>query len=811
MYDFYFGDDLINIFWFTLLFTCFIIYIFLGIYIYKIDNKSKVNCIFLALCICCSLWAIGYAFMLISPNIKVAYLWRAVSVVGYCFFYGCWLNFALLLNSPNHKKYSLKIKFLIYIPSIIFFISNITDTPSQVMLRRYYGWISIAEARDVYYDIMIPVVFLIGLILIFLRGRNSKKNRIKKQTKIILITSIISFVLGITTDVVLPAMGIIVFPSAVIMGSIIIVGIYYAINKHRMMAITPKFMSEYIFNAVNEPIFILDEGFVIKNCNQASLNITEHNYEELEQKNFNTLINNRNLQLQDVIKKGYVNNIEINLQKRSKDYVACELSATVIYDEYKDILGVIILLHDISERKLIAEMERNNTFKLEKSNATLKNQIRDRIRAEEQIRHFVYYDALTEIPNRKKMLENINKLLDNGNEKFAVIYIDLDDFKNINDKFGHQAGDNILKTVAVRLKNIISENDTVSRIGGDEFIIIVENLNSSLQAEEIAAAIERTLRVPFIYNEDHLFIGASIGISIFPEDGTDADTLIKNADLAMYEVKNSDGYGYILYSSKMNEKVMDKLEMKIKLNKAMLNNEFITYYQPIIDLKSMKVLSTEALIRWKQGDIIITPVEFVPMAKSIGEMVAIDNWMLENACIQCKKWHELGMKDLCISVNTSYTQLKQIYFVEIVESILNNNSLLPMYLNLEITEDEAIEDPEAIINILTQLKKLGIKISLDDFGTGYSSLSYVNKLPIDIIKIDRSLIMNLEEDSKNILIIKSIIMMAHGLNIRVVAEGIETEEQFNILNDLQCDLIQGYIIGKPMDASDFQKKFILGI
>jgi EAL domain-containing protein (putative c-di-GMP-specific phosphodiesterase class I) len=240
----------------------------------------------------------------------------------------------------------------------------------------------------------------------------------------------------------------------------------------------------------------------------------------------------------------------------------------------------------------------------------------------------------------------------------------------------------------------------------------------------------------------------------------------------------------------------------------MLNNEFITYYQPIIDLKSMNVLNSEALIRWKQGNKIIPPVEFITIAKNIGELVAIDNWMLENACIQCKRWHELGAKDFSISLNTSYTQLKQPNFPQLVENILDAHSLSSQYLNLEITEDEAMEDPESIINILCQLKNLGVKISLDDFGTGYSSLSYVNRLPIDTIKIDRSLIINLEEGSKNILIVKSIIRMAHSLNIKVVAEGIETEEQFNILNELQCDLIQGYLIGSPMDASNFNKNFI---
>ena len=234
----------------------------------------------------------------------------------------------------------------------------------------------------------------------------------------------------------------------------------------------------------------------------------------------------------------------------------------------------------------------------------------------------------------------------------------------------------------------------------------------------------------------------------------------------------------------------------------------MVYYQPIMDLKSMKVLNSEALIRWKQGDRIIPPIEFIPIAKSVGEIISIDNWMLENACVQCKKWNEIGLNEFSVSVNTSYSQLKQPEFVSLVQNILEAYSLPPKYLNLEVTEDEAMEDFETIINILEQFKRMGIKISLDDFGTGYSSLNYVNKLPIDKIKIDKSLIMNLETNYKNLTIIKSIINMGHSLDIKIVAEGIETKEQLRILNELKCDFIQGYLIGKPMEASDFEHKFI---
>jgi len=596
-------------------------------------------------------------------------------------------------------------------------------------------------------------------------------------------------------------------------------GMFYAIIKHRMMSISPEFVSEYIYKAVNEPILILSEEFVVKHCNEACLNITGFNYNELEQKSLEVLINSSDYNLNDVIREGHVSNIEVDVKRKDLDSLVCELSGTVIYDEYKDILGIVILLHDVSEKKNVIKIQQRynseleykiaeRTSKLKESNLILKNEIRERILAEEKTRYFVYHDALTGLPNRKNMLENVDILLANKNNKFAVLFMDLDNFKNINDNFGHQAGDAILKIVSERLKSIVRSSDIVSRIGGDEFIIILKDFKSSENLEKVAIDIGQILRTSITYTDTQLLIGASVGISIFPEHGTDVDTLITNADLAMYEVKHNGGYGYHIYSSELSNKAIDKLSMKIKLNKAVSNNEFIGYYQPIMELKTMKVLSAESLIRWKLEGTIILPSEFISIAKNVGEIVNIDNWMLENACIQCKKWHELGVEEFCMSVNTSYKQLIQVDFVELVIKVLQKHSLPPKYLNLEITEEDAMEDSELIINILTELRSFGIKISLDDFGTGYSSLSYVNKLPINMLKIDRSLIINLEQGSKNIVIINLIIMMAHSLNIKVVAEGIETKDQFDILNKLQCDSIQGYLIGKPVDAFDFEEKFI---
>jgi len=344
-------------------------------------------------------------------------------------------------------------------------------------------------------------------------------------------------------------MGILVFPSGIITISIGMGGMWYAINKHKMMSISYELVSEYLFGAVNEPIFILGEDFLVKNCNEAALNITGCYDKDLKGNSLDTIINFRNYNFNSIMQTGNVTNIEVDLHRENKETLVCELSATVIYDEYKDILGILILLHDVSERKMIAEIQKKYTLKLEETNLNLKNEITERLLAENQIRHFIYYDALTGLFNRKKMLEDFESLLDDKNEKFAVLFIDLDHFKSANDHYGHEAGDLILKTVAARLKNIIRSTDTISRMGGDEFIIILRNLKNTVNVEKFAAEVLEILSTAFIYKENQLFIGASIGISLFPEHGIGVDMLINKADSAMYEAKRQGGNGYKIYSA----------------------------------------------------------------------------------------------------------------------------------------------------------------------------------------------------------------------------------------------------------------------
>ncbi|MGV8905655.1 MAG: diguanylate cyclase domain-containing protein [Acetobacterium sp.] len=541
---------------FTVLCICFMFYLVMGIYSYRKENKLKSNRIFFALCISTCLWAIGFAFMLISPDIETANNWRIVSALGWCFFSGLWISFALSLNDIWHKKYVLMVPAFLYITSLIFFISNLIYEPSEIVGIQDYGFVDNLypfTTMGTIFKVYVGILFSAGLVIIYFQIKNARKNRVRKQIKTILFTSFISICLVLVSDLILPSMGIMIYPIGIIAISIGMGGMWYAINKHKFMSISYELVSEYLFEAVNEPIFILGEDFFIQNCNKAALNITGLNVQDLKEISLESIIDFSDFNFKSIMHKCSVTNIEVNLHSENKEVLICELSATVIFDEYKDILGIIILLHDVSERKKLGAIQKEYTLKLEEANSMLENEMNERLLAENQIRHFVYYDALTELSNRKKMLEEMELLINNKNEKFAVLFIDLDKFKSANDNYGHEAGDIVLKTVALRLKSIIRSTDTISRIGGDEFIIILRNLQDQIEAEKTAAAVLRMLSTVFPYKGHRLLIGASIGLSIFPEHGIDADMLIKKADFAMYEVKHKGGNGYKIYSSKMKE------------------------------------------------------------------------------------------------------------------------------------------------------------------------------------------------------------------------------------------------------------------
>ncbi len=419
-------------------------------------------------------------------------------------------------------------------------------------------------------------------------------------------------------------------------------------------------------------------------------------------------------------------------------------------------------------------------------------------RVEDTIRHQASYDLLTGLPNRLLFNDRLALALANTHQQgeiLAVLFLDLDGFKKINETLGHGVGDRLLQDVAQRLKKCLRESDTIARWGGDEFTLLLSPIVSAEAAAQIAQQILSAFNLPFqIEGKGEFYIKASIGIALAPYDGEDVETLLKNADAAMHRVKQQGRNNYRLYTPSIGTQALEKMVLENNLYKALEREEFILHYQPQIDLKTGKIVGMEALLRWQhpeQG--LIPPNRFIPLAEETGLINPIGEWALRTACAQNKAWQLAGLPPLRMAVNLSARQFMQQNLIEKIAQVLEETGLEPRYLEIEITETTAIQDIDFTISVLQTLKNMGIYISMDDFGTGYSSLSSLKRFPLSTLKIDRSFI----DDAP---IIKAVIALGHGLNLKVIAEGVETPGQLEFLREVKCDDVQGYFLSKPLSA-----------
>lgn len=424
--------------------------------------------------------------------------------------------------------------------------------------------------------------------------------------------------------------------------------------------------------------------------------------------------------------------------------------------------------------------------------------------AEEMNKYLAYYDSLTALPNRAMFVNKLNEALnscDENGEKGAILFIDLDNFKKVNDILGHQYGDKLLQYVANTLKTVVGESNTVCRLGGDEFLIIQHNIKTENDIIEICENIISAFKHPFKVDKKVIFTSVSIGISQYPQEGTNPNSLLKNADTAMYRAKDSGKNRYEFYNTRMFNEVLRKSELEKGLRTALENTELELYYQPQIHCKTRKIVAMEALLRWKSKDNgFVSPVEFIPIAESSSLIIPIGQWILETACKQNKQWLDNGYDFGTISVNVSVVQLQHPDFIKMVEKALVESNLPAELLELEITESVLMQSLQSNIAILEKLKKLGVSIALDDFGTGYSSLNYLRLLPINVLKIDKSFIDRIHLNSRDSSVVDGIIQLSHKMDLSVVAEGIELEDQFEILRSMNCEKAQGYLFSKPVPA-----------
>jgi diguanylate cyclase (GGDEF)-like protein/PAS domain S-box-containing protein len=535
-----------------------------------------------------------------------------------------------------------------------------------------------------------------------------------------------------------------------------------------------------ILDHLHESVITMDQSGFITSWNRGAERLFGYTSVEAVGRNILFLYDDEDPSFHDPFLEGGGRLMEVRRKKKSGEVFWASLSLSPLCDIDNRSMGLIAYLTDITERK----------------------------EAEERIHHLAYYDALTGLPNRTlltKLVDQAVAVAQRSGMQGCVLFIDLNRFKLINDALGRQAGDQLLREVAGRFRQALREQDVVARLGGDEFAVGLFEIGQDLEASMVAQKLMAALSEPFIIDGNDLRVGAAIGISVYPQDGTDAETLLRQADIAMYRAKQGmEADGVAFYSQDMNQGMHERMKIESGLRQALGNGELLLHYQPKFSIHDGTIVGAEALVRWRHPERgMVPPAEFIPLAEATGLVVQVGEWVLEQACAQAQEWKRAGMQPIRLAVNVSAREFTQALPGRVQET-LRRYGLEPDWLELEITESTLMHNIDRVIGIMDRITALGVALSLDDFGTGYSSLSYLKRFPIDTLKIDRSFTMGLPTDANDCAIASTIISIAQQLKHRVIAEGVETAEQVAFLRSAGCNEVQGYLYSRPLPAAEFE-------
>ncbi|PRR84479.1 diguanylate cyclase domain-containing protein [Clostridium vincentii] len=699
-------------------FLCAITYGIIGIVTFLNDKKNKLNRIFFIMCIALAFWAFMFALRNCSIDATTARFFHIYSSFSWTTFPCVLLNFIIVLTGKEGFLKRSFARLIFYFPAIfsiyLYFFQPLT---SQSFVKINLGWVVLAEKDrgfvwtnffNVYYfSYMLAVIFFL-----FKWWKNSEIIRERKQAKLIIITMIIAIISGGVSDIILPRIGIPPIPSiGIILAIIPIIGIWYSIKKYKLMDLNPENFALEVLKIINEGLIIANHEGIIKDINNGALKLLGYEKNQLKGKLVSVLFS----ETTEISKLTSCNSFEIEVVKKNKTKIPILFSSAILEDEWGDSLGFVAILQDISEIKIVQkkliksydELEikvKERTSELSEVNKELEHEINIRIDMEGKIKKLAYYDYLTCLPNKRLFNDRLNKcILDAKKNKktLGVLFLDLDSFKRINDTMGHSRGDELLKIISQKLIRTVRAEDTVCRVGGDEFLILIKNLEEDYYFEKVSERILDIFKKPFTINNRDLFITTSIGGAVYPLDGKDIETLIKNADIAMYRAKEDGKNKFRLCTPIIKDSMIKEMKLTNSLYSALDRNELELYYQPQVNIISGEIIGLEALIRWHNKKLgIVNPGEFIYIAEKTGLILPIGEWVMRSACRQNKAWQDAGILNVSIAVNLSVNQFQNTKIAEEITRILKETDLSPKDLEVEITENIIMKETKYIIESL---------------------------------------------------------------------------------------------------------------
>ena len=766
----------------------------LGVYLLHSNPRATLNRVFFAICLSFAFWSFGYTFLPGAATTHEAFFWFKVSAVGWTLAPSLLLHFCILLvrkDSWLSRPWALP---LVYGPAVYFLLRAWFGEMGVVdFVATPFGWSDLYGPMSpgyAAYLVFFPVYILIGLLLVVRFAGQSELISERRQAQIIVLTGLPVLVAVAASGILLPRMGIRNPPE--IAHLIVLVWtlvIWNSVTKYKLMVMSPSAVAPNILATMADAVVLLGRDHTVVTCNEAAKRLFGKSAKRLEGMKVSELLGDNHVESAEELESFLLRDgttLEISFSRNGDEERVLRVSTSRVSDYYDQTMGEVLVFRDVSAEK----------------------------KAEADLRYMATHDALTDLPNRSLLQDRLERALNRAERegnRFAVLMFDLDDFKQVNDEIDHEVGDLVLRHTARRLTHCVRGLDTVCRLGGDEFLVIVEDLHEFEDADIVAQRILHAFQTPIVAKGQSLTVAGSLGISTYPADGTDVQTLVKKADLALNSAKQKGRASFQFFSPDMEATNRERVRIERGLQRALQDDELFLVYQPLFDFGSGEIAGIEALIRWKSSDMgLLSPLRFIPVAERSGLIVPIGEWVIRTACRQNREWQQAGLQPVPVSVNVSARQLRDEKFVSQVETILRETGLAAEFLEIELTESATMEDLDHSLEILTALSDLGVRLVIDDFGTGYSSLARLRQLPIDGIKVDRSFIEHIAEDSKERSLVMAIVAMASNLGLQVVAEGVETFDQLRALGSLdgqpvpvfRCDRVQGFLFSRPVGEGE---------